>query len=200
MDEREPAMLRPDGTVVLPEPPQSSGGARARATPRDDGAVVWAAGFWRRLAASLIDTLVVLPLVVAVILSAARLAGLDLPALRRGSLDTWLDLILAGDPGFLGAVGLGIAVIVVYLLVFQALVSRTIGMRALGLTIVDLTGAPLRPLRATLRTFGYLVSLATLGLGFVWVGFDRERRGLHDWLAGTLVTRPPPRGARERAH
>ncbi len=195
MDEREPAMGRGGGAVVLPEPPPP---ARPLAPPRDDGAVVWAAGFWRRLGAALVDGIIVLPLVLAVILSASKLAGLDLPALRHGSIDTWLDLALAGDPAFLGALGLGVAVIVVYLLLFQALVSRTIGMRALGLTIVDLTGAPLGPWRAALRTVGYLVALATLGLGFLWVGFDRERRGLHDWLAGTLVTRPPPRGARAR--
>ena len=30
---------------------------------------------------------------------------------------------------------------------------------------------------------------ATLGLGFAWIGFDREKRGLHDWLAGTYVVR-----------
>ena len=186
-------MLRPDGAVVLPEPPPAA--VRARPVP-DDAPVVWAAGFWRRAAAALFDALIVSPLVLAVILSASKLAGLDLPALRHGSLDTRLDLALAGDPGFLGAIGLGVAVLVIYLFLFQALATRTIGMRAFRLTIVDLTGAPLTPWRAALRTVGYLVSIATLGLGFLWVGFDREKRGLHDWLAGTLVTRPPPRGAR----
>jgi uncharacterized RDD family membrane protein YckC len=24
-------------------------------------------------------------------------------------------------------------------------------------------------------------------LGFLWVGFDSEKRGLHDWIAGTYV-------------
>jgi uncharacterized RDD family membrane protein YckC len=24
-------------------------------------------------------------------------------------------------------------------------------------------------------------------LGFFWVGFDSEKRGLHDWIAGTYV-------------
>ena len=32
-------------------------------------------------------------------------------------------------------------------------------------------------------------SVATLGLGFFWIGFDSEKRGLHDWLAGTYVVK-----------
>jgi uncharacterized RDD family membrane protein YckC len=191
MHDGEPSMLRADGAVVLPEAPPSA----PRPVARDDTQVVWAAGFWRRAGAAIFDTLIVLPLVLAVILSAAKLSGLDLPSLRHASLDTWLDLALAGDPAFLGALGLGLAVVAVYLLLFQALVSHTIGMRAFRLEIIDLGGAPLTPWRATLRTIGYLVGIATLGLGFLWVAFDREKRGLHDWLAGTLVTRPAPRGA-----
>jgi uncharacterized RDD family membrane protein YckC len=220
MEEREPSMLRPDGAVVLPDRPLTAGTAgtagpagpagpagtagaleaagaraRARALPRDTEPVVWAAGLWRRALAALLDGLVVAPFSLGAVWVAGRLAHLDLPTLRGSSLDTWLDLALAGDPGFLGALGLGLAVLVVYLYLFQALTSRTLGMRALGLDIIDLTGAPLGPLRAGVRTLGYLAGLATLGLGFLWVGFDRERRGLHDWLAGTLVTRPPPHGA-----
>ncbi len=50
--------------------------------------------------------------------------------------------------------------------------------------------------RAAVRAVGYLVALATGGLGFLWVGFDREKRGLHDWLAGTYVIKSPPGRAR----
>jgi uncharacterized RDD family membrane protein YckC len=28
-----------------------------------------------------------------------------------------------------------------------------------------------------------------LFLGFLWIGFDSEKRGLHDWIAGTYVVR-----------
>jgi len=100
-----------------------------------------------------------------------KIAGLDLPPLGHSSFDTWLDLVLAGDAGFVGAVGLGLAVVLVYLLLFQTLASRTIGMRALGLGIIDLRGLPLSPWRAGLRTVAYLASLATVGLGFVWNRF-----------------------------
>jgi uncharacterized RDD family membrane protein YckC len=205
MPDREPSILgvppgARDGAAAVSSAPVVLPGTRPgtsrQPVARDDAPVVWAAGFWRRTAAAIFDGLVVSPLLIAVVLSASKLAGLNLPILRRGSIDTWLDLALAGDPAFLGALGLAVAVLAVYLFLFQSLAARTIGMRALGLTIIDLVGAPITPWRAGLRTLGYLACLATLGLGFVWVGFDREKRGLHDWLAGTLVTRRTPRGAR----
>jgi uncharacterized RDD family membrane protein YckC len=29
----------------------------------------------------------------------------------------------------------------------------------------------------------------TLSLGYLWIAFDAEKRGLHDWIAGTYVIR-----------
>ena len=40
-----------------------------------------------------------------------------------------------------------------------------------------------------MRCAGYLAGVATLFLGFLWMGFDSEKRGLHDWIAGTYVIR-----------
>jgi len=71
-------------------------------------------------------------------------------------------------------------------------------MRALGLKVIDVYGEPPSVTRSALRTLGYLAGLATLGLGFVWVGFDAEKRGLHDWIAGTYVIRTDGnRGAKQ---
>ncbi len=152
-----------------------------------DGEVVYVAGFWRRALAGLCDAVVVLPFALVAVWLAARLAGLGLPGARSGGLDTWVDLALAGDAGVWGAAGLALAIGVVYLLVFQATSGRTPGMRLLGLRIVDIYGdAPSVP-RVLVRTLGYLAGAATLALGFLWIGFDREKRGLHDWLAGTYV-------------
>ncbi|HKA90079.1 MAG TPA: RDD family protein [Haliangiales bacterium] len=152
-----------------------------------DGEVVYVAGFWRRALAALCDAAFVLPIALGAVWLAGRVAGLGLPGARRSGLDTWVDLALAGDAGVWGAAGLALAIGVVYLLVFQATAARTLGMRILGLRIIDIYGgAPSVP-RVLLRTLGYLASAATLALGFLWIGFDREKRGLHDWLAGTYV-------------
>ena len=64
---------------------------------------------------------------------------------------------------------------------------RAPGKRLLGLMVIDVYGERPGLARTLLRTSGYLVSAALFSLGFLWIGFDRERRALHDWLAGTYV-------------
>ncbi|MEK6583963.1 MAG: RDD family protein, partial [Nitrospirota bacterium] len=36
---------------------------------------------------------------------------------------------------------------------------------------------------------GYFVSFFLLGLGFVMIAFDRNKRGFHDFIAGTCVVK-----------
>jgi len=45
------------------------------------------------------------------------------------------------------------------------------------------------------RYFGYFLASIPLGLGLLWVAFDKRKQGWHDKLAGTVVireTRPEP--------
>ena len=156
------------------------------------------AGFWRRALAAGVDALVVVPAALVLAVLAGRLAGVALPDARHTALDYWLDLAISGEPALWGTFGLVLAIAVIYLFLFHMTVGRTLGMRALGLRVIDVYGEPPSVTRAALRTLGYLAGLATLGLGFVWVGFDAEKRGLHDWIAGTYVIRADaPRGAKQ---
>ena len=43
-----------------------------------------------------------------------------------------------------------------------------------------------------LRYIGYIPSALVLGLGFIWIAFDKQKRGWHDLMAGTLVITPKP--------
>jgi len=80
------------------------------------------------------------------------------------------------------------------LLALPGLTGRTIGKWATGLRIERRDGEPVGFLRALVRhTIGYLVSLLTLGLGFLLAAFNREGRALHDLLAGTVVVRASAR-------
>jgi uncharacterized RDD family membrane protein YckC len=119
----------------------------------------------------------------------SRVGGVGLPASRHYGVDFWLDLLLAGDPALITLVALLVAVATIYVLVFQITLSRTPGMRVLKIRIVDQYGATPSTARVAARTAGYLAAAATLGLGFIWIGFDSEKRGLHDWLSGTYVVR-----------
>ena len=120
---------------------------------------------------------------------AGALTGIHLPASRHRGLDFWLDLLLASDPALLGFAVIALAIAAVYVLVFQISLARTLGMRLMKLRIIDQYGDHLSTPRAIARTSGYLASVTTLGLGFVWIGFDSEKRGLHDWIAGTYVVK-----------
>lgn len=72
----------------------------------------------------------------------------------------------------------------------------TPGLRLLGLRLLDWRHTvPIGYPRAFLRLAALLVTFLTLGLGFLVVPFRRDRRALHDLLAGTLVTHwAPPLG------
>jgi uncharacterized RDD family membrane protein YckC len=159
----------------------------------DAPVTVHVAGFWRRAAQGIVDGAIVLPVAFLLSWIAGKLSGLVLPAARSPGIDYWLDLALAGEPALWGGLLLGAAIVTMYLLIFQAMAGQTPGMRLLKLRVVDVYGGPPGPLRATARAAGYLLCFVTLGLGFIWIGFDREKRGLHDWLAGTYVILGDPR-------
>jgi uncharacterized RDD family membrane protein YckC len=168
---------------------RSDGGGRGAASARPGTQNVLVAGFWRRLGAALIDLGIVGPVALILTALASLVAGVELPPSRMRGLDFWLDLALSGDPALSMAMGLFVAIGLIYLLVFQITTARTIGMRVLGLRIIDVYGDPPSSARCAARTAGYLAGAATLLLGFLWIGFDSEKRGLHDWLAGTYVIR-----------
>ena len=60
-----------------------------------------------------------------------------------------------------------------------------------GIMVVDVYGDRPSVLRAFVRTLGYGIAVLPFSLGVLWIGFDREKRGLHDWLAGTYVVLKP---------
>src|SRR5437763_1729579 len=95
------------------------------------------AGFWRRLLAASVDVLLVAPVSFVAVRAASGLVGLTLPPTRRAGLDYWVDLALAGDPTLWSALGLSAAILVLYLLLFQAMASCTPGMRLCGVRVID---------------------------------------------------------------
>lgn len=75
-------------------------------------------------------------------------------------------------------------------LVLPVFTGRTFGKWATGLRVETAGGEPPGFARALLRhTVGYLLSVLTLGVGFIVAAFSREGRALHDLIAGTIVVR-----------
>ena len=96
----------------------------------------------------------------------------------------------AGDPTLAILAGAGwLVAFGAYLVTFWILTGQTLGMRVMGIRVVDHAGAPLRPVRAVLRLGGTALCVLTWDIGFLLVLVDDRRRGLQDILAGTAVVR-----------
>jgi len=131
----------------------------------------------------------------------------DVAGLTRRTIVGLLDLIVIGlmvspvawwlqatgqawsDPRVIGLVVGGAAVVMLaYFTISIALTGRTLAMRLLSVKAIDArTGLIPTGGQSIKRAFGYLFSLAILGLGFAFAFIDREHRTLHDRFSRTLV-------------
>jgi uncharacterized RDD family membrane protein YckC len=69
-----------------------------------------------------------------------------------------------------------------------AVSGKTLGMAILGLQVVTREGGPISGGQAVRRTIGLGFTLfITLGIGFIGIVYQRERRALNDFIAGTAV-------------
>jgi len=74
-----------------------------------------------------------------------------------------------------------------YFTLFHFLVGQTPGKMLTGLRVETTEGEPLAFAQAFLRSVGGLLQLMPVGLGYLVVLFNSERRGWNDQLAGTRV-------------
>ena len=131
-------------------------------------------GFWIRVVATLIDT------VLLIAITAPLLIGLYGPAYFRS------DAIVQGPMDIVISWFLP-AVLVIW---FWRAKQATPGKMVFSARIVDATtGAPPSVRQSVGRYLGYLVSTIPFGLGLLWVAFDKRKQGWHDKLAGTVVVR-----------
>jgi uncharacterized RDD family membrane protein YckC len=71
--------------------------------------------------------------------------------------------------------------------------GQTVGMLAWNLRLETNDGTPMRLGQALLRFVGAMLSLATLGLGYLWIYIDPDRRAWPDMLSRTHVVHRPTR-------
>lgn len=128
-------------------------------------------GFWRRVAAALVD--------------GALMAAIFFLALASGVLNgsdgagALLVLFVLAGP-------------LVYHVAFEASsYTGSPGKRLMGLRVLDLTGQRLGLGSAFLRNVAKLLSGLLGYVGFAAVGFTSRKQGLHDLLARAVVVRDP---------
>jgi uncharacterized RDD family membrane protein YckC len=74
-----------------------------------------------------------------------------------------------------------------YFVVFWSTTGQTPGMRLLRLRIRGRAGGPPTVGRSLLRLVGLVLAIVPMFAGFIPVLFTERRRGLPDFLAGTVV-------------
>ena len=79
-----------------------------------------------------------------------------------------------------------------YFFLFTTLAGATPGMQLRGLTIVRLDGSLPDTRQLLWRSFGYLVSGATLMLGFFWALWDEDHFTWQDRISQTYITAADP--------
>ena len=137
------------------------------------------AGFWLRLVATLIDSLLIalitVPLLVWVYYDAfveAATLGTPGASMGFGWPDFWIQFVLP----------------MVLVIIFWRKKSATPGKMMISAVIVDSkTGAKPTTGQFVIRYLGYIVSTVPLCLGFMWGGWHSKKQGWHDIMAGTVV-------------
>ncbi|HEY9405628.1 MAG TPA: RDD family protein, partial [Pyrinomonadaceae bacterium] len=125
----------------------------------------------KRIAGGIIDLLVV------------AFASTPFAAIIELTSGNWADTRVAASMG-----GIVVVLMFLYLMAATALAGRTWGMSLVSLRTVDAeTGMAPTNGQCVRRACGYMLSLATLGLGLLYAFFDPEGRAAHDHLSGTIV-------------
>ncbi|NOH62419.1 RDD family protein [Vibrio sp. RE88] len=132
------------------------------------------AGFWVRLGASLIDTVLLL--------------------LLTTPLMHWVygELYWSSEDFLLGGWDLVLNWVcpLIATVAFWMYRSATPGKIALKLEVRDAdTGERLTFSKSVLRYVAYYVSAIPLCLGFIWIAFNSKKQGWHDLIANTVVVR-----------
>ncbi len=149
-------------------------GATGQTAPGGYGIAPVPAGFWIRVGAYLIDSLVA---GILATMAASIFAGIVLSGGVTSEAQVFVQNLFVQ------------AVIAWAYFAFQesSAAQATLGKRACGLVVVSDTGARLTLARATGRHFAKILGSLFFGFGLIMVGFTDRKRGMHDMMAGTYV-------------
>jgi uncharacterized RDD family membrane protein YckC len=139
-----------------------------------DNSNVEYAGFWVRVAATLVDSVLIALIIFPLLYS---IYGDGYLATERFVLGFW-DFLLSYVLPAVGTV------------LFWAYKSATPGKMLIRARIVDArTGRKATTGQLMLRYVGYFAAMIPLMLGILWVAFDKRKQGWHDKIASTVVIR-----------
>jgi uncharacterized RDD family membrane protein YckC len=144
------------------------------------------AGFWMRLAAFIIDLVLISILFLAVWSPMAGPRHWQIPepphsltdaSLQQYNQQLWMNNVL---PVFY-------AIFLLYNVLLNGRFGATVGKMAIGAKITRLDGSPIGYSRALLRWLAARLSDFFFFSGYLLIGLRDDKRALHDLLAGTKV-------------
>ena len=139
------------------------------------------AGFWIRLGAYIIDSILMALIIYPLLYAIYGLAGADYSSAFNSN-------------GFIPMLFIWVLPIVTVIW-FWVKKQATPGKMLFSLRVLDAkTGNSLTIGQSIARYLGYMIAGIPLGLGYIWAAFDSKKQGWHDKIAGTVVVRSKTRG------
>jgi len=138
------------------------------------------AGFWIRLCAYVIDSIILIIIIFALAFCFGFYLGFSNPGISRFAFDS---------PAFMVLFWIISLILSWVYFAFQESSSRqaTLGKQAVGVVVTDLNGNRLTLGKATGRWLAKILSGLILCIGYIMIGFTDKKQGLHDYLVGTYV-------------
>ncbi len=147
------------------------------------------AGFWIRFVGYMIDTIILMIVVSIISMIMGVITGLSVVGvgMTMGADLENLKVISAVLGGLLGGIFGLIASWLYFALQYSSRFQATVGMRCVGIQVVDYDYQRLSFGRATGRFFAKYLSGIILMIGYIMIAFTEKKQGLHDFIASTYV-------------
>jgi uncharacterized RDD family membrane protein YckC len=142
------------------------------------------AGFWSRFGALIIDLIIVT--IATILIPDTVIWWLWQFPLTYQMLDFVFDYTPFGILGMTPLIWF--LLLKVYNVILTGLRGQTIGKMAFGIRVIGRDGQPPGIAIAALREVaGKIISTMVIFLGFMWVGWNTQKKGWHDYIASTTV-------------
>lgn len=141
-------------------------------TPAQMSDIYEYSGFWPRVGASIIDGILLIILTYPILIAVYGWAYFDTEEVILGGTDFILNWVFP----------------LIATLLLWTYKQATPGKMAISAKIVDADNGGKPTLQQYIvRYIGYFVATIPLGLGILWVAWDKRKQGWHDKLANTVV-------------
>ena len=146
-------------------------------------ATVTYGGFWKRLAAYILDWIIltIISILVLLVFSASFGALLGGETFEEGNEMALLGLTVGAD----------LITLLIAWLYYAGMESSskqaTFGKLALGMKVTRLNGERISFLRASARFFSKILSVLLFFIGFIMIAFTEKKQGLHDMISGVVI-------------